>query len=204
MRRTIWIILAVSLVCGLILFIDPPIGRWVDNWVPRDLQRQFSDFSKNGIILFYAVFGGIFGYAQVAQDQFKKRLCGAYLKAQVIFSFALVRLLKIGIGRSRPANGSNFDPLTLKSEYNSFPSGHAADIFTGAVLLYLLIDRSRWRHWRFLPLLYAGLVALTRIAGGVHHLADVVAGAAIGIGGALFFYNRTGLIPRPFGGIIQS
>ena len=203
-RRTVWLISAVVLISGLVLLTDQSVGRLVENWLAPDLQKRFSAFSKNGTVLFYAVFGGLYGYSRVMHHSALKLMCLAYLKAQVVFSFLLVRALKIGIGRARPAVGSDFNPITLESEYNSFPSGHAADAFTGAVILYLLIERSRWRRWRYLPLLYAGLVALARIAGGVHHTADVVAGAAIGIGGALFFASRSHLKPVPAYRMVQS
>ncbi len=189
-RRTVWIVPAVALLACLTLIVDEPVRRLFDTWFSRDIQKLLSNFSKNGIVVFYAVFGGLYGYARVVHHSAIKWMCMAYLKAQLLFSFALVRLLKIGIGRARPANGSDFNPFTLESEYNAFPSGHAADVFTGAVILYLFIERSRWRPWRHLPLLYAGLVAFARIAGGVHHTTDVIAGAAIGIGGALFFTGR--------------
>ena len=190
MRRTVWILPAVVFIACLTLIVDEPVRRLIDTWVSRDIQKLLSNFSKNGIVVFYAVFGGLYGYARVVHHSAIKLMCMAYLKAQLLFSFALVRLLKIGIGRSRPANGSDFHPFTLESEHNAFPSGHAADIFTGAVILYILIERFRWRPWRHLPLLYAVLVAGARIIGGAHHASDVIAGAAIGIGGALLFSGR--------------
>lgn len=203
-RRIVYLIFAAVLVTGLILLVDRPVGRLADNWVAPDFLKLCSDFSKNGTVLFYALFGGIYGYARVMHDSATQLMSMAYLKAQVIFSFALVRILKIGFGRARPANGSDFTWFTLDSDYNSFPSGHAADVFTGAVILYLLIARSRWRQWRYLPLLYAGLVAFARIFGGAHHTADVVAGAAIGIGGALFFSNRSRLKSATADRMVQS
>ena len=89
----------------------------------------------------------------------------------------------------RPGMDHEFDFFSLESKYNSFPSGHAADIFTGALLLYLLLRSSRWHQLRFLPLFYAAVVAAGRVAGGWHYVSDVVVGAMIGIGGVFFFLS---------------
>jgi membrane-associated phospholipid phosphatase len=177
-------------VIGLIFFIDEPAGRHVDRWIPRDLQQLSARFSNYGTYLFYMVFAGLFGYARLTQNRLIDQHCRAYLKAQLVFSFALVRALKIIIGRMRPGGGPAFNFFSLESKYNSFPSGHASDIFVGAVLLFILLRHSRWRQWRFVPLLYAVAVAVGRITGGWHYVADVAAGAIIGICGALFFLSR--------------
>ena len=194
MYRILWAfcaaIGAAIAVIGLIIFIDEPVGRLVDRRVPLYLQQFSAQFSNYGTYLFYVVFGGLYGYARMTKNSMIDQYCRAYLKAQLVFSFALVRALKILIGRMRPGVGPDFSFFSLDSRYNSFPSGHAADIFVGALILFLLLDRSRWRQWRHVPLFYAAMVAMGRITGGWHYLADVAAGAMIGICGALFFLSR--------------
>lgn len=57
----------------------------------------------------------------------------------------------------------------------SFPSGHAASSFAAATFL--------GRGGQRAPLLAAaGVVTASRVVIGVHHLSDVVAGAAVGVG----------------------
>jgi undecaprenyl-diphosphatase len=58
---------------------------------------------------------------------------------------------------------------------SSFPAGHAATAFAGAVLLSLLAPRLAPA---FLAL--ATLIGLSRIYDGVHYPTDVLAGAALG------------------------
>lgn len=195
MYRYLWAIIAAGAIIGLILFADEPVGRLVNGWTASDYKKIFSLFSKNGIFLLYAAFGGLYGYARVAENNTIRQLCLVYIKAQLVFSFALVRILKIALGRPRPGVGSGLNFFSLEAKYNSFPSGHAADVFVGGAVLFVLMKGSRWHRWRFLPLLYACLVSVARVAGGWHYPSDVVAGAAIGIGGAFFFISR--LHPQP-------
>ncbi len=202
-RRPVWALFAAALVIGLVLFVDQPISRLAESWTSRELQKFFSGFSKIGPLLLYAVFGALYGYARLTGHPAVDRYCRAYIKAQLFFSFALVRVLKIGVGRMRPGAGTGFNFFSLESRYNSFPSGHAADVFVGAVILYTLLKPTKWRRWRFVPLLYAGMVAAGRITGGWHYLSDVVAGATIGVCGAFFFLKRAGSHPAAPNGASQ-
>ncbi len=72
----------------------------------------------------------------------------------------------------------------------SFPSGHAATIFSVSTLAFLLIRR----RWGSIPrglLLYlpACLVAWSRVALGVHTIPDIAAGAFIGLASALVVWR---------------
>jgi membrane-associated phospholipid phosphatase len=190
MTRILWAFCAAATLVGLIVFVDEPVSRALHGWISRDVREYASCFSKNGIFLYYAVFAGLYGYARINRHRFIEAHCHAYLKAQLFFSFALVRVLKIGVGRMRPGNVPAFDFFSLDSRYNSFPSGHAADIFVGATILYALLGQSVGHQWRYVPIIYATLVAGGRVAGGSHYVADVVGGTLIGICGALFFLAR--------------
>lgn len=106
----------------------------------------------------------------------------AYLTAQLLFSFLVVRVLKIGLGVPRPdAPLTDWQPMTLDNDYNSFPSGHSADAFAG----YGVIDRLASSTWlKAVALVAAAIIALGRVAQFQHHLTDVIAGAWIGYLGA--------------------
>jgi undecaprenyl-diphosphatase len=75
---------------------------------------------------------------------------------------------------------------------SSFPAGHAATAFAGAILLSLLAPRAAPA---FVAL--AALIACSRVYVGVHYPTDVLAGAAIGalVGIAAFALLRRA--PRP-------
>jgi len=59
----------------------------------------------------------------------------------------------------------------------SFPSSHAVNNFAVATLLAFY-----YRRWRWAFLGWAGLVALSRVAVGVHYPSDIIAGALFGAG----------------------
>ena len=114
----------------------------------------------------------------------------AYVKAQLIFAFVLVRILKIVLGRARPGHGAEFTFFSFAFRYNSFPSGHSADAFVSGVFLYYLLKNSKYSACRFLPLIYAFLIAVSRVFISSHYPSDVAAGMVIGILGAWFFISR--------------
>lgn len=70
--------------------------------------------------------------------------------------------------------GGTFHLIGPMLEHNSFPSGHTTTIF----VLAGLIGAQRWdTRYKFLVLLLAALVGLSRIACGVHWPLDVLGGA---------------------------
>ncbi len=99
-------------------------------------------------------------------------LAGLLVTALVVFA------VKYTFRRERPHDPAGF--VTIAYDKYSFPSGHSARMsaLAGAV-------------WPFHPpagfilLIAATVVALARVMVGVHYLADVLAGYAIGLGVAL-------------------
>ncbi len=83
--------------------------------------------------------------------------------------------LKSVVRRPRPATRPH--PHRLRTpRTTSFPSGHASSAFTAAVVLSH--HRPGWR----VPIhAMATAVALSRAWVGIHHLSDVVGGAAVGV-----------------------
>lgn len=110
-------------------------------------------------------------------------------------------LLRPMIGRLRPACLDN--PLSrwihIVNEYrggrNGFPSCHAANSFALAVYL---IRTMRWRGYAMAAILvWAALIAYTRIYLGVHYPGDVIVdgliGSAIAYGTSTLFLRRDAL-----------
>jgi membrane-associated phospholipid phosphatase len=88
-------------------------------------------------------------------------------------AFGLTVALKDIVDRPRP---TGTDPVVPLPDSPAFPSGHAATAFAAAVALAAFTHRTLW-----LPLLaVAGLVGYSRIWLGVHHVSDVIGGAALG------------------------
>lgn len=114
---------------------------------------------------------------------------------EYLLAFVLVLPLKLGIekgivkqlvDRERPfasvgpeivVRGGSFDGL-------SFPSGHATTAFATAVLVCAFLPA----RWRPVPILWAVVVAVSRLYMGEHNFLDVVAGAAIGTGFAMVLW----------------
>ncbi len=95
-----------------------------------------------------------------------------------------------------PAVFASFDPRVLehwvKESGYSFPSGHSFNAFLLAVVLSFGLINSRRKFvaylW-FLPLLWAPVVAISRVSLGAHSALDVSFGAAMGVlFGCLFLY----------------
>ena len=107
----------------------------------------------------------------------------SYLAAQLLFSLALERVLKIGIGRPRPDVGGPFVPFSFDAAHNAMPSGHTAEmtVQTSCVALFA--------KTLALPLfmgLLLGLMGASRLAVGAHHPTDLLGGLAVGCLGGLF------------------
>jgi undecaprenyl-diphosphatase len=109
-------------------------------------------------------------------------LISTALTAGTVWAADLLALaLKAAVGRPRPyLVVPEADPLLRTDIGASFPSGHAATSFAGAVILAYLFRRA-------LPalLILAALVAFSRVYVGVHYPLDVIGGAGLGTAVAL-------------------
>ncbi|MCP3682449.1 MAG: phosphatase PAP2 family protein [bacterium] len=101
------------------------------------------------------------------------------------FAFALVfvYLIKFAIARARPDEIVLLVPFTHIIDF-SFPSAHAAAAFAPVVIL----DRE-YPKLKLFWIVFAIMVAISRVYLGFHHLSDVVTGIVIGLSsGMLFVY----------------
>lgn len=96
-------------------------------------------------------------------------------------SHVAVQILKRTVARARPCdpNGIPLAEIAIPDPF-SFPSGHSAAATAVAASLALAHP---WLAPVALPL--AGAICVSRVRLRVHHRADVVAGAALGLAGAL-------------------
>lgn len=86
----------------------------------------------------------------------------------------LVLVVKFTIRRRRPEG--EWGSLYRSTDPHSFPSGHAA---RAVLIAVLALGLGPW--WLAIILcIWAPLVALARVAMGVHYLSDIVAGAILG------------------------
>ncbi len=93
----------------------------------------------------------------------------------IIITAVLVLMLKFTIRRQRPAG--EWGEIYRTTDPHSFPSGHATRAFLLATMALGLGPA-----WFGAALaIWAPLVALARVAMGVHYLSDILAGLGIGV-----------------------
>jgi membrane-associated phospholipid phosphatase len=133
-------------------------------------------------------------------------------RLQFVFFAVLTPLLagemiKWVVGRGRPFVGGkasvfNFAPFAGTEAYASFPSAHAVTAFALAFAVTAV-----WPRARGAMIVYAILIATSRLVLLAHHPSDVVAGALIGVLGAMsvrywFAARRLGFTIRRDGEIV--
>jgi undecaprenyl-diphosphatase len=163
------IFISISLsVTAVLYFLDIPIWQAARDLVEPNYLSIPDWFSDWGLYPFYTTFAVMVMVGFIKKRPNLINMGLAYLKAQLIFSLVVVRLLKILVGRPRPG----------------------ADAFVSGVFLFYLLSQSKYSNYRFLPLIYAFLIAASRVFVSAHYPSDVAAGMAIGIMGAWFFISR--------------
>jgi membrane-associated phospholipid phosphatase len=200
------------------ILIDGPVTRAVlglPRWAiwPFD---QITDFGKSGWFLWPL---GLLFLALAALPTPATRVSQAVLAAVMVrigFLFTAIALpglfdaiLKRMIGRARPTvslphvDPLLFAPFIWRADYASLPSGHATTAFA-----VLAAFGSLWPRARTMLLLYAVVIALSRIFVLGHYPSDVIAGAVVGTVGALlvrryFALRRLGFSVGPDGTLHQ-
>lgn len=94
-------------------------------------------------------------------------------------------IIKRMIGRARPLVGGSLDPYLFNPfhwtpDYASLPSGHATTAFAALAAFGTL-----WPRGRTVFLIYALLIAVSRVVVTAHYPSDVLAAALVGMVGAL-------------------
>ncbi len=154
--------------------------------------RILTDFGKDGYVLclmaamllvVVLVAPRLTGASQLRLLGFGTRL--QFLLFAVLLPLMAGELIKWAVGRGRPfvggkANPFNFAPFTGTEAYFSFPSAHAITAFALAFAIAAL-----WPRARAAMIVYALAIAMSRLVLLAHHPSDVVAGALIGVIGAM-------------------
>jgi membrane-associated phospholipid phosphatase len=175
--------------------------------------RILTDFGKSAYVL-WPLAGALMAVAMVApalRGNSRSLLLSFATRLQFLFFAVLVPVLageaiKWIVGRGRPfvggtANAFNFAPFTGTEAYASLPSGHAITAFALAFAVSAV-----WPRATVAMVIYAFLIAASRLVLLAHHPSDVVAGALIGVVGAMivrywFAARRLGFAIRPDGAI---
>ena len=109
-----------------------------------------------------------------------------YLFFAIAVPGLFVTIVKRLIGRVRPSDVGPFAyvPWSWRHEYASLPSGHSTTAFAAAVAIAAI-----WPKARIPMLIYAAIIALSRVIITAHFVSDVVAAAFVGGFGAILVRN---------------
>ena len=72
----------------------------------------------------------------------------------------------------------DFTQFYVDPSFHSFPSGHAADVWTGATILFIVAKKI---SVKFSLIAVAISVSLSRVALGAHYPIDILVGSLIGL-----------------------
>jgi undecaprenyl-diphosphatase len=176
------------------VFIDAATIKAVAH-LPRWLVWFFdaiTDFGKSGWFLWPL---GILFLVLAALSQGLTRMSQLVLAALMVrvgFLFAAIavpgiftNIVKHIFGRARPGVGGSvdptlFSPFSWPAAYAGLPSGHATTAFSVLVIFGALRPRART-----VLLIYALLIAASRIVVTAHYPTDVATGALVGAGAVL-------------------
>jgi membrane-associated phospholipid phosphatase len=156
-------------------------------------MRILTDFGKDEYVL--AALGVLLIAVAVIAPAFsgirRSLWLGLGTRLQFLFCAVLVpslisEVIKWSVGRGRPFVGGegdvfHFSHFAGTPAYSSFPSGHATCAFALAFAVSAL-----WPKARAVMLVYALVICATRLVLLAHHPSDVVAGALVGVIGAMF------------------
>lgn len=194
-RHWLWtMMLGGGAILALMFLVDAPEIRLMPPRGTASLWpfRVMTDFGKSIYVLAALGFATLLVFLSSAfvKDMARTRMIGLSRSLAFLFLAVLVpveagEVLKGIIGRGRPfvggaADAFHYSHFAWTEAYASFPSGHAITAFALAFALASLAPKWRVAIWA-----YAVIIAMTRLVLLAHHPSDVLAGALVGILGAM-------------------
>ncbi len=152
---------------------------------PGNLQRFAKFFAHSGDSWFWFLGLAIVGWLGTPYWRWRMITFAIGVFATAV----LVMIVKFTVRRRRPEG--EWGDIYRSTDPHSFPSGHAARSFMLAVMA--VAYGPVW--FAVILVIWAPLVALARVAMGVHYFSDVFVGALVGIFmGWLVSYLAVGLL----------
>jgi undecaprenyl-diphosphatase len=194
-RHWLWtVMLGGAVIVALMVLVDVPEIRLMPPRGTASLWpvRIITDFGKSNYVLMTFGLGTclVFVSSVFVQSTARTRMLAlsgrfAFLFLAVLIPNVVGEILKGVIGRGRPFVGGapdafHYSHFAWTEAYASFPSGHAVTAFALAFALASLAPKWRVTIWA-----YAVLIAITRLVLLAHHPSDVLAGALVGVLGAM-------------------
>lgn len=191
-----WISLSLALLAAVSFQFDGVLCVAMESLPTNSFVYSLRDFTDLGKAMPYIVGTLVLLLAAIVACHFsgdsnRQRKCLDWVQylSFCILTFAVTGVcemaVKMLIGRHRPDGAlafanAIFEPVNFDHLFQSFPSGHTQAVFTFALLLV-----RRFPHAWLPALLYASLIAITRLLLNAHFLSDVFGGilmAWLGLG----------------------
>jgi membrane-associated phospholipid phosphatase len=192
---TIAIVLTVAVIVAAMFVVDVAASVWARH-LPRwliDVAEEVTSYGTAGwflyplalVLVFLAALDGpsLPPFAHKAIALFAARV--GFLFTAIAMPSLFDTVVKRLIGRARPFVEPRDDPfvympLIWRPEYASMPSGHATTAAAAAIAFGAI-----WPWLRPVMWLYALIIMFSRVIIDVHHPSDVIAGAMVGLVGAV-------------------
>jgi undecaprenyl-diphosphatase len=187
---------AVAAVATAMLFLDAwAIAQQRNSpaWIVQ-LFARITEFGKSGWFLWPAAILVIAaaGLARPALGRLANLVILSFVVRIEFVFFAIgipalmVSILKRLIGRARPSDWGPFHyvPFSWRPDFAAMPSGHGTAAFAAAFAIGAVWPRARLPMW-----IYAGVIAVSRVAVHAHFPSDVIAAAFVGVFGAVLVRN---------------
>lgn len=172
----VFLIIAIGIKTGILIQFD--------SWITKAIYNEIS--TPIGMVLFQVIsnytLGSIFGILAISVFLLYKKKFDwlIYFLGTGLFLYIIEHIIKSLFHRLRPflaVSDISSLPIKVLTDY-SFPSGHSMLAF---FIAYFAVNKFK-PHIAIKTFIYwlAFMVALSRIALGVHYLLDTVAGACLG------------------------
>lgn len=166
---------------GFLLYtVDQDIHQWSQDHrssSSEDFSKAITHLGHGGFLA--GLISALYVSGELSHNNSLRKTALLSLESWVTTGI-IVRSLKIITGRARPETGEPshaFHLFSLRSRFNSLPSGHASSAFAVATVI---ADQSRKTYLDILAYSLATLVALSRIHNNKHWASDVFLGSSIG------------------------
>jgi len=156
--------------------LDRDVTAYIASLLPHNafFNSIFSFLSLQGLtIIIWIVLFAFFVYRE-RFDNTHRQFIIAFAISFLTTSFLVNIVIKNIVMRERPWVVQQISETICPDDF-SFPSGHAAGAFAGAII-FAHFDRKR--NWLYYGI--AGLISLSRIYLQCHYFLDVMTGALIG------------------------
>lgn len=174
----------------ILLALDANILLWIQDYLRNPVldpvMKVITSLNNYGIIWIAII---------VIMLCFKKTrktgiLCACALLLELLMNDCFIKPL---VARVRPYDAvEGLTRIIEKQKDYSFPSGHTASSFACA----FIICRTQPKKYGIASVVFASLIAFSRLYVGVHYPSDVIGGILLGIAAGLIVYGVYSLIVK--------